>query len=531
VSPAPPEPARLFWELWQQGPPPDLAGFLERVGPLPPLDLAAVLRVDQRQRWLVGERPTAESYLRDHPGAGADGEAALDLIYGEFLLREELGEAPVLAEYLRRFPEHAAPLRIQVGFHEALGKADPSESGRPPTVPPGAAPVAPAPAVGSVDELLELLRRDRLLEPSRLAEAAGELRARFADARGLARELVRRGWLTPFQVNQLFQARGRRLVLGDYLLLERLGAGGMGEVFKARHQDLGRVVALKVLRKECLPDPEAVRRFRREVRAAARVDHPNVVRAYGAGRDGEAHFFVMEYVAGIDLARLVARGGRLPVETACEFARQAALGLQHAHEKGLVHRDVKPANLLLALGHAGSRPGDEVVKLADLGLARLDRHAPGQSSTRLTEESALVGTPDYIAPEQVRDAHAADIRSDLYSLGCTLYHLLAGRPPAPAGPLGYKLSWHQTGAPRPLRGLRPEVPEGVARVVEKLMARSPADRYQTPAEAAAALAAVLAEVAPAAPAPRRVGRWVWLLGAAAAGLVLAGAVLWALGGR
>ncbi|OAI54255.1 hypothetical protein AYO44_15270 [Planctomycetaceae bacterium SCGC AG-212-F19] len=201
--------------------------------------------------------------------------------------------------------------------------------------------------IDTVAALNEELVKNQLLEATQLSQVA-RLQARAADARGLARELVQRGWLTPYQVNQLFQGHGKDLVLGHYLLLERLGEGGMGQVFKARHARLGRIVALKVIRKDKLADPEAVGRFRREIQAVAQLSHPNVVAAFDADQTDDALFLIMEYVEGIDLARLVREQGPLPVPVACEYIRQAALGLQHAHEKGLVHRDVKPSNLLVA---------------------------------------------------------------------------------------------------------------------------------------------------------------------------------------
>jgi serine/threonine-protein kinase len=338
--------------------------------------------------------------------------------------------------------------------------------------------------IESVATLVETLSRHALLPPDQLAEVAGPLQERFPDGKALARELLRRGWLTPYQANQLLQGHGDDLVLGSYVLLERLGEGGMGQVFKAHSNKLGRVVALKVIHPECLADPDALRRFQREIRAGAQLDHPNVVRAYDAGEAGGRHFLVMEFVAGTDLKRLVDRRGPLPVAEACEYARQTALGLQHAHERGLVHRDVKPSNLLLAVGG----PGAGLVKLLDLGLVRRARAADGESSSTLTEEGWVVGTPDYLAPEQASDPRKADTRSDLYSLGCTLYFLLAGRPPFPYGSPTDKVIKHAMLEPLPVEQLRPDVPPAVAAVLRKLLAKRPEERYQTPAEVVAALA-------------------------------------------
>jgi serine/threonine protein kinase len=341
-------------------------------------------------------------------------------------------------------------------------------------------------ATASTTSLVDALRQYHLLEAAQLEELKS-VQGRFADPRALAGELIRRGWLSPYQANHLLTGRGQDLLLGSYVLLERLGEGGMGQVFKARNWKLGKVVALKVIRKERLDSPDAVRRFEREVRAAAALSHPNIVHAYDADQIGGTHLLVMEHVeGGTDLARLVKANGPLSVAQACEYVRQAALGLQHAHERGLVHRDVKPQNLLLGTDA-------KVVKVLDMGLARLDHTRPDDRSSTVTQEGAVMGTPDYIAPEQALESHTVDIRADLYSLGCTLYFLLTGRVPFPGGSLTEKLLKHQMHQPRPVEELRPEVPPTVAAVVRKLMAKAPADRYQTPAELAATLAGLSLE--------------------------------------
>jgi serine/threonine-protein kinase len=332
--------------------------------------------------------------------------------------------------------------------------------------------------IQSVADFLEALRASGLLAPANLAEMLRH-QARFADARALARQLIDKGWLTPFQVNYLFQGRSQELTLGPYVLLERLGQGGMGQVFKARHQLMERLVAVKLIRKERLADPDALRRFHREIRAASQVAHPNVVIAHDAAQIGDTHFLVMEYVPGTDLARLVKQAGPLPVDRACDYVRQAALGLQHAHQRGLVHRDIKPQNLLLA-------SEGEVVKVLDLGLARLSQ-ASEQTQGDLTQEGTVMGTPDYLAPEQAQESHTVDIRADLYSLGCTLYYLLTGRVPFPGGTLADKIGRLLLKEPIPVEELRPDAPSGVGAIVRKLMAKRPDDRYQTPAAAAAAL--------------------------------------------
>jgi hypothetical protein len=264
----------------------------------------------------------------------------------------------------------------------------------------------------------------------------------------------------------------------DYRIQDVLGSGGMGTVYRAEHRLMGRPVALKVIHTHLLTHPGAVERFRQEVRAAARLAHPNIVTAYDAGETGGACFLVMEYVEGETLENVLARRGPLPVAEACGFARQAALGLRHAHEKGLVHRDLKPGNLLVT-------PQGQV-KILDFGLARLRPEL--QIDRGLTPAGAVVGTPTYLAPEQARDPGAADARADLYSLGCTLYHLLAGRPPFAEGTALQQLLAHQDRAPRPVTEYRPDVPEGLARLVERLLAKDPRRRCQTAAEVVEALA-------------------------------------------
>jgi serine/threonine protein kinase len=350
----------------------------------------------------------------------------------------------------------------------------------------------------SLIDFFEALCRYHLLVPEQLDEVTRVLWPRSPDARALAKELIQRDWLTPYQVNQLFQGRGDSLVLGQYVLVERLGEGGMGYVFKARHHGLGRVVALKLIRKDRLTSPGAVRRFHHEIQAAARLCHPNVVQAYDADEINGQHFYIMEYVPGIDLAKLVRRSGALPVVQACEYVRQAALGLQHAHEMRMIHRDIKPGNLLLTTRPAGAgRPPEELVKVLDMGLALISRanddgdSSASSSSGELTREGVVMGTADYIAPEQALNSHDVDIRADIYSLGCTLYFLLAGRVPFPGRNTAERLLKHHLETPPALDQFRPGLSPAVAAVVSRLMAKIPADRYQTPAEAAQALGEVV----------------------------------------
>jgi serine/threonine protein kinase len=325
------------------------------------------------------------------------------------------------------------------------------------------------------------LSQSGLLDKTQTDELTQTLQGRYDDPKVLAKDLVKRGWLTSYQAACVYHGKAESLVLGSFVLLERLGEGGMGQVFKARHQRLGRIVALKIIKKERLSNPDAVRRFHHEIRAAAQLRHPNVVLAYDADQADDTLFFAMEYVEGTDLARLVKENGPLPVDKACDYIRQAALGLQHAFENGLVHRDIKPANLLL------TAKGD-VVKVLDLGLARLTSQ-DGESTTRLTMVGSSMGTPDYIAPEQAMNSRDVDIRADLYSLGCTLYYLVTGQVPFTGEGLAEKLLKHQLEEPIPVDRIRPGVYADVVQIIRKLMAKKPEDRFQTPGLLAQALEA------------------------------------------
>jgi serine/threonine-protein kinase len=350
--------------------------------------------------------------------------------------------------------------------------------------------------IDSVATLVTQLNQSGLLQPPQLAEVTRQLQPRFQDPRALARHLIDRGWLTPLHINALFQGRGKDLVIGPYVLLERVGEGGMGQVFKARHQKLGKIVALKVIRKEWLAQPEAVRRFQREMQAASKLAHPNIVHAFDADQIGDTHLIAMEFVEGVDLARLVKEKGPLPIPTACDFIRQAALGLQHAFERGMVHRDIKPSNLLLTRAAGQKREGPwGTIKILDMGLARVPRpddvDTSDSSSGTITHAGCVVGTPDYIAPEQARDSHRVDIRADLYSLGCSFYLMLTGQVPFPGGTGMEKLFKHQLDVPTPVTNLRPDLPPELAAVVDRLLAKAPEQRYQTPIEVTQAVEAFI----------------------------------------
>jgi serine/threonine-protein kinase len=354
-------------------------------------------------------------------------------------------------------------------------------------------------AITSVDSLVDTLRSSKLLHGDQQDELSRVLKNRFSDARTLGKYLVQRGWLTVFQVNSVFQDRLRDLVYGPYRVLDKLGEGAVSQVFKAWDTRNERVVALKVMHPGMLSNAEAVGRFRREMQVVAQMAHANVVRAFDVDLEGDRPYFSMEYVEGSDLGKLVQLSGPLTVPTACEYIRQTALGLQHAHERGLVHRDIKPANLFLTsprdapasgpdAGSATMQSGPYTVKILDMGLARWREPDPSQPPVALTHKGIVIGSPDYVAPEQARDASSADIRADVYSLGCTFYFLLTGQPPFPSTSLMQKLFDHQKTEPVPLTTKRPDIDPKVAAIAHKMLAKKPEDRYQTPAEVAAALA-------------------------------------------
>ncbi len=279
----------------------------------------------------------------------------------------------------------------------------------------------------------------------------------------------------------------------------------MGIVYKARRRSDNQIVAIKVIRQDRLQHEEAVRRFRREAQATARLSHPNIVKVFDFDKAGETHYIVMEYVPGVTLERYVEQAGPLPFPRACNFLRQAALGLQHAHEQGLVHRDIKPSNLMVAPAPTVTDgPTIDQVKLLDMGVARVLQlgGAPGDSLSTLTQGGAVIGTADYVAPEQLEDPHGADIRADLYSLGCTFYFLLTGQVPFPGGTLISKLDKQRWQTPTSVEDLRPDVPPAVAALARTLMAKQAADRFQTPGELAAALAQIIRHNYTEPPRPR-----------------------------
>ncbi|MBA4020508.1 MAG: hypothetical protein C0483_25385 [Pirellula sp.] len=294
------------------------------------------------------------------------------------------------------------------------------------------------------------------------------------EGEGFAKALVAAGKLTAFQAQELLAGRGARLIMGDYVIVAEIGAGGMGQVYKAQHQRMKRVVALKVMSSAAMKDAAAVKRFQREVIAAARLEHPNIVTAYDSGEAGSVKYLVMQFVDGGDLSELVKKNGPLGVERAVGYVMQAARGLAFAHGAGVTHRDIKPANLLL------DKKG--VVKILDMGLARIEDSGDG-----LTATEQVMGTVDYMSPEQAADTKSADGRADIYSLGCTLWYLLSGKKLYDGDTMISRLMKHRD-APLPsLVKERDDVAWPLEQVFHKMIAKRPQDRYQSMDEVLAAL--------------------------------------------
>lgn len=325
---------------------------------------------------------------------------------------------------------------------------------------------------------LENLARSRLIAGEKL-EQIQRSAAQLLPAE-IAAQLVEQSLLSKWQARNLLAGQ-TAFFLGKYELLDELGRGGMGAVFKARKAPIGRIVALKIMAEKLVGNDAAVARFHREIRAAAALNHPHVVSAFDAESVSNTHFLVMEYVEGESLHAVLQRERRLPVAMACDYIRQAALGLAHAHEQGMVHRDIKPHNLLVTRDSAG-RP---LIKILDLGLARFT--SAGETEAELTTTGQVMGTPDYMSPEQCRNSRSVDIRSDIYSLGCTLFRALTGRVPFQGDSVVEKLmARNLEEAPR-LETFLGDAPAGLPEVVARMLARDPAGRYQTPQEVAHAL--------------------------------------------
>jgi len=333
------------------------------------------------------------------------------------------------------------------------------------------------------DQIFELLEKSGLIAADSLTKALADFETEVGpegkgDGSKFLEYLLRVGLVTEWQSEKLQQGRHKGFFLGNYKLLRHLGSGGMSAVFLAEHKHMRQRRAIKVLPQARINDSSYLQRFYREARAAAALDHPNIVRAYDVDNDGDNHFLVMEFVEGNDLQKVVSSGGVLPYETAAEYMRQAAAGLAHAHQVGLIHRDIKPANLLI--------DPKGTVKVLDMGLARFADDEKQASLTKMHDENVL-GTADYLSPQQAIDSHTADARADIYSLGCTLYFSLTGHPPFNEGTLTQRLLMHQQKEPNPITNDRPDAPRDLLAICKRMMAKKLEERYQSAAEVEQAL--------------------------------------------
>jgi serine/threonine protein kinase len=332
----------------------------------------------------------------------------------------------------------------------------------------------------SLENFLKYLADSGILSSDEIErlEAKVSQESRTQDAGDFARELVRQNTLTQFQARALYQGKPKGLVLGNYILLDKIGAGGMGMVFKAQHRRMKRLVAVKVLPHAAVKDPSIVKRFKREVEAAAKLTHPNIVAAYDADEFNGTHFLVMEFVDGVDLAKYVKVHGPLPVDKALDYVLQVARGLEHAHAQGIVHRDIKPANLLLDKQNA--------IKILDMGLARIQEAAkplvPIDEEAALTDLGNLMGTVDFMSPEQALDSRQADHLSDLYSLAGTLHFLLTGKPMFGGETMMARIMAHRETPVPSLRAVRKDVPPQVDMIFQRLAAKKKESRYPSASE-------------------------------------------------
>jgi serine/threonine protein kinase len=333
----------------------------------------------------------------------------------------------------------------------------------------------------SVDEFLGLVEQSGLVAADVLRIELEALKIKHGGAYPTtdetAQHLIDAGLLTDWHVDKLYLKKHRGYFLGKYKLLRHIGSGGMSSVYLAEHTLMHRQRAIKVLPRTKVNDSSYLARFHKEAQATAALDHPNIVRAYDVDNEGENHYIVMEYIPGKDLNAIVKQEGPLPLELACNYIAQAAEGLQHAHDASLIHRDVKPANLLVDT--------KGVVKILDLGLALFSDSA--EASLTVAHNENVLGTADYLAPEQAVNSHKVDFRADIYGLGCTLYFLLTGSPPFNDGTLAQRIARHQSQMPEDIRKLRPECPRDLADICVKMMQKRPEKRHGSMREVALAL--------------------------------------------
>lgn len=327
----------------------------------------------------------------------------------------------------------------------------------------------------SIQELIRNLTESGLLSDDEIGTIHDSIGSRehIRSAESFARELVRQNHLTKLQAAAVLKGKTKNLVFGDYIVLEKIGSGGMGQVFKAKHKPTGKMVAVKVLSADAVKNRRLIERFKKEARAVARLKHPNIVRAYEAGKINRIRYLVMEYVEGENMLARVKRKGPLSVDECIRCVLEASRGLDYAHQKGIIHRDIKPSNLLR--DRTTGR-----VRVLDMGLARVDE--PDDDEIRLTMPGQMLGTARFMSPEQVEDARKADVRSDIYSLGCTLYFLMRSKAPYSGETVAHTLMAHVSAPIPDLCQKRKDTPKWLGDVFQKMLAKKPRDRFQTMGE-------------------------------------------------
>jgi serine/threonine-protein kinase len=455
---------RRFEDAWRRGERPEIGDYLvaddcDRVELL--LEL---VHVDLERRLKSGEQVSIDAYIDQFPELSLE-RSVLRLAVESFQKRQRPGVRSTLDVFVQQIPE----LRGEVQAKLPTPSTRPGETKASLRVPK------------ALSEIVKRLHATRLLDVEQLNELIESRKLGDSTEKTFVDLLIARRLVTPWQLARLQAGKldGFFLDRRRYLLLEKIGSGGMGSVYRARHLGLNADVAIKIIDPRRVTDPNAASRFRREMWLSARLKHEHIVQALDVGEHGGVSFLVLEFVDGSDLASLVRRDGIMDPAEAAAICLQAAAGLAHAHAQHVVHRDIKPQNILLSAGG--------VTKILDMGLARVRDEPEGDSHTSLTREGDVMGTVDYMAPEQSRDARAADARSDIYSLGATLYYLLVGRPPFPGGSVIEKLARLATDEPQPLGQIRPDCPRELAAVVDRMMAKRPGDRFQTSEDVVRAL--------------------------------------------
>lgn len=472
---------KSFERAWDVSPPASIDAHLEGAAGSRRLTLLQELVcIDMEFRWrnqstsatqatqTLGSDSTIPAFLVDEylarfPELGSSENVDPLLVEEEFRVRTQWGDRPDVAEFLMRFPQHAKALSGRLSAIQSDINPKPEHDAADDDSP-------------GVAEFLERLAACGLHDSDSMLQVESQLTSQgtISNGRDAGDWLVSRKLLTSGQLNLLLKDTSCPLVLGSYEILDEVGAGGMGQVYKARHREMNRVVALKTLKSSLPATDDSTQRFQREVQAAARLVHPNVVVAHDAGEAGGVRYLVMEFVQGQDLNSLVREAGPLPVEEAVDCILQAAEGLKYAHQRGIIHRDVKPGNLLL--------DDEGVVKVLDLGLARFNEPDDGQvpdEAAPLTSAGMVMGTADYMAPEQASETRTADERADIYSLGCTLHFLLTGKRVFPEKTVWQTLSSHFNKPIPSLRKQCADLPQALDDAFQKMLAKKTAERFQT----------------------------------------------------